>query len=225
MRWVFISLVMASQSVVWAANTDGPWEKVSHKRGVLVERRNVAGSNLKEFRGSAVLTAPLEHVLAVFTDVEGATEWMDSCKESSLVENKSAREKIVYNRTKAPWPVADRDAVLRNLISVDEQDHRVQLEFVTVSHPNMPTVKKVVRMPFLRGHWYFWPMPDGKTRVEYQVHANPGGQLPAWLVNYVSRELPAKTIAGLELQAKKRTQGKQILQDYPEIAALIDRTR
>jgi hypothetical protein len=60
-------------------------------------------------------------------------------------------------------------------------------------------------MPYLRGHWMLWPSADGTTtRVEYQVHANPGGALPNWLVNYVSRDLPFKTIEGLRGQVQRR---------------------
>ena len=44
-------------------------------------------------------------------------------------------------------------------------------------------------------------------------HANPGGALPNWLVNYVSGDLPFKTIEGLRAQVKRR--------HYPEFEAHI----
>ena len=36
------------------------------------------------------------------------------------------------------------------------------------------------------------------------MHANPGGALPDWLVNYTSRELPFRTIVALRAQVKRR---------------------
>jgi len=87
----------------------------------------------------------------------------------------------------------------------DEAARKVELDFWSVDDAKAPPVKGVVRMPFLRGHWILWPSADGRTtRVEYQVHANPGGALPNWLVNYVSRDLPFKTIEGLRAQVKRR---------------------
>lgn len=42
--------------------------------------------------------------------------------------------------------------------------------------------KGVVRMPFLRGSWSMAALDAGRSRVTYQVTADPGGRLPAWLV-------------------------------------------
>jgi len=65
----------------------------------------------------------------------------------------SDSEKVVYNRTHAPWPVADRDAVLHNIARFDAAAERVELDFWSVEDAKEPPVKGVVRMPFLRGHW------------------------------------------------------------------------
>ena len=194
------------------AATAGGWALVSDEHGIVVDRRHIDGSNLMEFRGRGTVEAPIASILAVFNDVDRATEWMDSCNGSRVVEDASDTDKVVYNRTHAPWPVADRDAVLHNVARFDESQRKVELDFWSVDDAKEPPVKGVVRMPFLRGHWILWPSTDGNTtRVEYQVHANPGGALPNWLVNYVSRDLPFKTIEGLRAQVKRR--------HYPEFEA------
>jgi hypothetical protein len=223
-----ISILLAPALAVAAesAAPDSPWEVVSDKGGTVVDRRVVEGSNLKEFRGRGVIDAPLDAVLAVFSDIDRAVEWMDSCAASSVVENGGDRVKVVYNRTRAAWPVSDRDAVLRNVVTFDERSGRVAVDFVSVTDARMPPVKGVVRMPSLRGHWYLWPTGDGRaTRVEYQVHANPGGALPDWIVNYVSRELPRKTINGLRAQLKRRSYPdlSRHIRAFPEVQALAAR--
>jgi hypothetical protein len=188
-----------------AIGAEPAWEVIKQSDGIVVDRRAVEGSSLKEFRGRGVVYAPVAAILAVFSDVDRATEWMDSCNGSRVVADVSDVEKIVYNRTHAPWPVSDRDAVLRNVARFDEAERSVRLEFSSIERADAPPVKGVVRMPFLRGHWYLWPAADGNsTRVEYQVHANPGGRLPDWLVNYVSRDLPWRTINSLRAQVKRR---------------------
>jgi hypothetical protein len=205
------------------AHADDGWEVVTAKKGIVVDRRHVSGSNLMEFRGRAVIDAPIATILATFSDIEHATEWLDSCNRSSLVEDKGEWHKIVYNRTHAPWPVDDRDAVLENVLTFDEEERRVRLDFQSIQHPRMPAVKGVVRMPFLRGHWYLWPESDGKaTRVEYQVHADPGGWLPNWVVNYASSDIPFNTIVGLRQQVKRRTYPsvEQHIREYPQYQAL-----
>lgn len=190
----------------------GPWETVSDDDGIHVARRTVEGTNLKEFQGRGVVDAPLTRVLAVIRDAPHRVEWMAECRESYTVEVPSDHEQTDYHRTRAPWPVSDRDSVNHATMHIDAEKHRMVLEFEAVENAKVPPVKGVVRMPFLRGHWILAPTEKGlKTEVEYQVHANPGGLLPEWLANLASKRLPHDTIAGLRKQVKKR--------QYPEFEA------
>jgi hypothetical protein len=196
----------------------GPWERVSNSDGIVVERRTVPGSNLKEFRGRGIVEAPLGRVLAIIRDAPHRCEWMAQCAADYVVEeNEAERVQISYHRTKAPWPVADRDSINRAELRVDLTRHRVFLPFEAIPHPKVPVVKGVIRMPFLRGHWILQPVNGGGgTDVEYQVHANPGGILPEWIANLASKKLPLLTIVGLRKQAKLRS--------YPEFEAQIARS-
>lgn len=193
----------------------GPWERVSTSEGVLVERRTVPGTNLKEFRGRGIVEAPLGRVLGIIRDAPHRCEWMAQCAEDYVLEeNEAERMQISYHRTKAPWPVADRDSVNRAELRVDVVKHRVFLPFEAIAHPKVPPVKGVVRMPFLRGFWILQPANGGSaTDVEYQVHADPGGSLPEWMANLASKKLPLLTIVGLRKQSKVRS--------YPAFEAQI----
>ncbi|MCU1280684.1 MAG: Collagenase [bacterium] len=184
---------------------DGAWEQVSNKDGIVVQRRSVTGSKLKEFRGRGMIQAPIGRVLAVIRDADRRGEWMPSCSDSHLVEeNVAARTQIAYHRTKAPWPVSDRDSVNRAEMFVEPGKQRVYLPFEAITMPKIPPVKGVVRMPSMRGHWILIPVDGGRaTDAEYQVFANPGGILPDWLANLASKTLPRETIAGLRKQVGK----------------------
>ena len=46
----------------------------------------------------------------------------------------------------------------------------------------VPERRGVVRMPLLRGSWTIEPLAGGRSRVIYQVAAQPGGWIPGWLV-------------------------------------------
>ncbi len=198
-----------------AGQVAGPWEKVSNSDGILVERRTVPGSNLKEFRGRGVVEAAMPRVLAVLQDAPHRTEWMSDCASSHVIEeNHEKRTQIAYHRTKAPWPVADRDSINRAEIRLDVDNRRIVLPFEGIEHPKGPPVKGVVRMPFIRGHWILTAVRGGKaTEVEYQVHANPGGSLPDWIANLASKKLPQQTLLGLRRQVK--------LREYPALEAEI----
>lgn len=179
----------------------GEWEFVREGHGIVVHRREVKGSPLHEFRGRGVVKAPIERVYAVVRDAERRTQWMGNCAASWGIDLRDA-EQTIYYRTKAPWPLFDRDVILYGKSGIDLDNGVWVVPFASVEHPEGPEVKGVVRMPFLRGHWKLFPQEGGKeTLVEYQVHADPGGSLPNWVVNWVSRKLPYETLLGLRRQA------------------------
>jgi uncharacterized membrane protein len=196
--------VAVTASEVRAENV-GPWQQVRDEAGIRVQRRMVEGSNLHEFQGRGVIDAPLTTVLAVLHDVGSAPEWMHKCAAAHVVQHIDDRHEVVYNRTAAPWPVSDRDAVLSSEAVFDARTHEVRINFWSVTDPKEPPVRGVVRMPSLHGHWILSPVNGGRaTQVEYQVHADPGGSLPGWIVNMASKEIPFQTIASLREQVKRR---------------------
>jgi hypothetical protein len=204
-RFAVALVVLAAAGTARAGDDAGPWEQVSNKDGILVQRRSVAGSKLKEFLGRGIVDAPIGRVLAVIRDANRRAEWMPACGDSHLVEEDlAARTQVAYHRTKAPWPVSDRDSVNRAVMIVEADKHRVYLPFEAIASAKVPPVKGVVRMPRMRGHWILRPVDGGhKTEAEYQVFADPGGALPDWLANLASKTLPRDTIAGLRKQVLK----------------------
>jgi len=204
-----LGLVLVLAAAVTApevrAENVGPWQQVRDEAGIRVQRRKVEGSSLHEFQGRGVIDAPLPAVLAVLHDVGSAPEWMHKCAGAHVVEHTDDRHEVVYNRTAAPWPVADRDTVLASEAVFDARTHEVRIDFWSVTNPKEPPVRGVVRMPSLRGHWLLSPVAGGRaTQAEYQVHADPGGALPGWLVNMTSKEIPFRTLASLREQVKRR---------------------
>ncbi len=197
-----------------AAERLGAWKEVKSEDGVLVARRAVPGSSLDEFFGRGVVAAPLPEVLAVLMDTPHRPEWSDRCVASREVERLGEWSHVIYDRTKASWPAADRDAVIRVDTRFDAAAGVVVLDFRSVVDPRVPPVAGVVRVRSLGGRWVLRPVDDGRsTDVVYDVRADPGGDLPAWLANRVSKDLPFKTIVAIRKQVKRRS--------YPEFEAAV----
>ena len=228
-RIALVSLLAIAAGATVARGDDssgGGWEQVSTRDGIVVQRRSVAGSKLKEFLGRGIVDAPIGRVLAVIRDANRRAEWMPSCADSHVVEEDlGARTQVAYHRTKAPWPVSDRDSINRAIMLVEPDKHRVYLPFEAIASAKVPPVKGVVRMPSMRGHWILRPVDGGRaTEAEYQVFADPGGILPDWLANLASKTLPRDTIAGLRKQVHKveyRDFEAEVARS-PETKALLD---
>jgi hypothetical protein len=184
----------------------GPWEPVRSDDGIVIHRRKVGSWPVHEFRGRTIVDAPLDEVLALLEDTAARPKWMNRCTEAHDIERGAAGEAVCYERTGAQWPVKDRDVVMRTHERFDVEKKRVEFEFHSIEDARLPPVKGVVRMPYLKGHFYLRAVEGGKkTWIEYQGHAVPGGAVPDWITNSVSKQVPHSTLKAMKRYLKERS--------------------
>lgn len=197
----WVAALIALSLLTFTSPVFAGWEEVDQDEGVTVYRKDIAGRDLPVFKGVMTMNVGVVHILAVLDDVPGSTNWMHNCIEASLVKQTGAYERIVYNRTDAPWPVSDRDVVLNSKVTVNKEKKTVTINFHSIQDRRKGEVEDVVRMPRLKGHYKFTVLSKDKTRVEYQIDADPGGSLPDFVINMASRDLPIYTLVNLQKKA------------------------
>lgn len=174
------------------------WElaKEDKERGIRIFTSQVAGSNLDAFKGEMIVEDKLWRLLALLNDTQKAPKWVENCKSMQLVKKINDKESIFYTINHAPWPLLDRDLVSRVKTSVDPTTHVVTL-YISAVDGMVDTKEKLVRIPMLTGFWRFIPKPEGKIKVVYQVHADPGGDIPSWVANAVAVDNPFNTLKNM----------------------------
>jgi hypothetical protein len=203
------------------AEGDG-WTLTRQAGGIRSWRRELKGTSLVEFRARGTVEAPLFAVAAVIRAADRAAEWMESCNGAGILEWRSATRWISYNRTQSPaFFIRDRDVVLENTVELLPDRKALHITFRRVEHAAAPPVAGVVRIPELDGHWRLTAISAESTEVEYQVHTDPGGTLPRWLVNWASESLPAQTLQNLrrEVGAAGFEKHREILRTALELEA------
>ena len=179
-----------------AAGEENQWKQVRNRNGIKVYNRRIEGIDFKEFMGEVEIEATLSTLLAIFNDVEKGTQWVENVDHMENIERIDYFENYTYSYSKAPWPVKDRDAVVHNKISQNEEDKVITI--VQTGAPYKRSLeKKAVRVEKLQSKWVFTPIDDKVVHVRYQVLTDPGGKLPAWLINAVSVSQPYETLLGL----------------------------
>jgi hypothetical protein len=175
----------------------GPWqlEAQDEDKDIQVFTRTVGDSPLKEFKGVTHIKSDVSAFVALLQDQESATTWLHNVIEYTIIDAPSSTESLIYTVNKTPWPVTDRDAYIRSVFSADKMG--AVTSTITGESDFAEDSEDFVRMPELLGAWKFTPMQDGMVEVIYQVHANPGGSLPDWLVNSIVVETPMETLANL----------------------------
>ena len=191
------------------------WQEVANEQGIVVYKRKVPESRFVEFRARAILDAPVLSVLAVLDDTGGYSEWVPGNLEMKILEKVSETDEVFYQATDAPWPAKSRDYVGRFQFQKDDGKRSVEIEFRNTSHSSAPVRGDRVRMPFVRGLWVLQAAGDGRsTRAELGVHMDPGGWIPAWLANWVTRYFPLDTLKNLQRVLREKEPNADFVRRY-----------
>ncbi len=196
-----LGLVAALLAAASARSEDG-WQPLVTQDGVSVQERTAPGRAIPELQGTVEIEASIFEVLAVIADVSRQIEWMHDCVESRRLRKDGADASVIYNRTDAPWPVSDRDVVLRSQTTLLEPSRHVAVRFENITDPGVPPVDDVVRIPRLIGEYDLVSVAQARTRVSYSLDLDPGGSIPAWAAARTARETPLKTLLGLRKQVE-----------------------
>lgn len=193
----------AFASVIWllvlansAPTHASEWQAVFEGDGVLVEQRAYDNSPLMELRGQTRLTASLNAVMALLKDADYNSHWVFRSGGAKVLQSSGYAQSYVYGVVDAPWPMQDRDTVVR----FDYTQHPLT-RIVTIkisNHPEfIPHQSGLVRVPDFGGLWQLRPLPGGHVDVIYQVHGNPGGWVPPWLANYAAQISVSQTLRNM----------------------------
>ncbi len=177
-----------------ATAEEDDWALAKSEDGVEVYTRSVPGSEVKEFRASAVVPAPLDEVVGWWQDPTTYTEWIDRCAEAHRVEDASGVA-ANYMKFDFPFPASDRDVVVRAKL-LGESDGKKVFEGSNVDGV-VPERGGVVRIAKLRSRWEFRAQGEAATQVAYQQHMDPSGMLPAFILNRAAVDNPMNTLRGL----------------------------
>jgi len=183
------------------------WEVLVERDGIVASRRLVEGRDFPQLRAVGEVPGTPYEVLAILRDVPAYVEWLPDCVDSKTVRVIDAWRSVVYMRTDAPWPVSDREAVVENQVNFTDAPAKVSVSFRAVTAANVMQKPGTVRMKFATGSYTIEAIDKARSRVHYEIDADPGGALPDWLIVLQSRRNPLETIAGLRRQIEK-TRGK-----------------
>ena len=200
LRCLLLGLACASVAVAASAED---WTTLVERDGVTVSRPTDVSGTAVPSRGVTVVEAPFFDVLAVIQDVPRHVEWRPRCVESRNVPQPGGGAPLVYSRSAGYWPVADRDSLVRSTLSSVAWGRAARVGFDSVESMRAPPVDGVVRTPFVAGYYALESLGPERTRVAYQLGIDIGGYVPAFVMRFVSEDMPIDTLVNLRAQVAK----------------------
>lgn len=180
------------------ATTALAWDEVTDDDGVKVFRREKAGSDVKEFKAVATLPANIDTVMAAISDVEKYPKIMPPTASVKTLSRDGRTQ--VFHFVVNPPVISKRDYCATITSAKTGSGYRVDWKQITT---NCPEIDGIVRMVSNVGSWSLAPGADAaSTVVTYQVHADPGGSLPTFMVNRATTKTVLEVFGSLKSAVK-----------------------
>ncbi len=204
MKALFLIFLLCFSTLILSADEETlRWQKSGDEDGISTFYRKMPGSPLYALKGLGNIDAPLWKVASVLLDTKRAFEWVDSLEESTMLKRLNPFTYIEYNHIRTPFILKDREFVTQVEIKIDPDKKSFSLNYSPTSLPGPKT-------DFVRGEIAFGIMKltsiEGgkKSFIDGELHCDPKGSIPNWVVNLFQKNWPRNTIEGIRKQAAKK---------------------
>ena len=184
------------------ADPKAKWERINREDGITVYSKSVKGSDLIAVKGETTIKQPLEKVLSVLMTHQRWEEWVDRMRVSKILKTVSVYEYVVYQAFELPAFVSDRDFVYRGVVTSNAKG-QVILSMTSCKWKSAPKTVGV-RAKMINSRYVLTPKGKGQTAIEVEIHTDPKGMIPTWIVNSIQKSWPVSTLNGVREQAKRK---------------------
>lgn len=199
--WSFVMLTTLLAHTVLLSRAQEVWKLKLDKEEIKIYTRPYTDSKIKALKVVCTVKATLSQIAAVLLDVKSQDEWFYHTKSNVLCQV-SASELYYYAELIFPFPFDNRDFV-EHIKVIQNPVTRI----VTMDVQNVPdyiaTKLGIVRVLKSSCKWIVTPAGGDLVTIEFTLFADPGGSIPAWLINIFSSYGPFETFRKLKLQLKK----------------------
>lgn len=200
----FNTLIIITLLLTWAplSAQTGEWKLKKQADGLKVYLRDAENSNIKEVKIETTFDASLSSVIAVLKDVPAYSKWIYKCSAAERLEPGANTSSVYYCGIDFPWPLSDRDFIAKSKLRQDPNSKHVFID-VQCAPAYLPEKDGFVRIKKMNINYEFIPLPGNKVKMNYRLHSDPGGALPAWLINLAVDNGPVNTIKGMREMLKE----------------------
>lgn len=196
-----ISYFFISLSIVWGTSDWEEWELKKRTDNIEIYTRDVKESAFKEFKATTIFNNV--SMSEVLDQIYKAPSYHENCAYSTsyiIEEMSSPEERFFYYSEKLPWPIKNRDVVTK--LSLEEQSTDKIVLSIKAAPKNISRKDNTIRIQKLKGFWLLERHPEG-IKATQQIYMDPGGTVPAFIVNSLIVKGPLKTFSTLKKTLKQ----------------------
>ncbi len=173
------------------------WTVEKEKDGIKISNRPSPSSSFKDVRVEVDLPGSVDQLAAILLDVNKYTDWAYATRKSTLIKQLGPGKLIYYSEIEVPWPATDRYFYAMFEMTRDPGGRSIQVVSSSIAYEG-PVPKDLVRVPYSKGSWNVTQVSVKSIHVDYILELNPGGSLPAWILNLFSSKGPLETFENIK---------------------------
>lgn len=180
------------------------WDLAKESNGIKIYTRKIDGWGLKEYKAEMVVKTSFETVLSTIRSAKDRLEWSHNSIEARELERTGKDIVYIYSKVDAPWPVSDRDNIVKYVFEYPTSNSAKILMSSVKTHQKAPIYEGIVRIEKMKGFWTVTDNKNGTISLVQQCVAEPGGNIPDWLANSAIVDNPFQTMTKLRTYVEKK---------------------
>ena len=162
---------------------------MKEKNGIFVFLEDTAPSDRSRFKSVTVMDASIDAILAILRNFSTYPRWQPFMDKIIVLENLGNDEVIAYFSFDFPWPVSNRELVVKSRTETILSDHPAFKIIVDGTDIPPPLCrKKIIRVQYYHCETLLERLSKSKTRVSYIIEVDPGGKIPVLPYRWTSKE-------------------------------------
>ena len=160
-------------------------------------------SAIKELKIVTTIDAPAITVFELLNEIDLYDDWVYRTTEARLVETYSNNSLQYYAVVDFPWPFDDREMYILSDYKISADNKHIKTNSIAIPRKDINDREDHVRIIDMELGWTLKENDQGITEVVYVLRSDPGGVIPAWMVNLALEAGPTNTINGLRELVKE----------------------
>lgn len=173
------------------------WNLEKSEENITAYTRIKAGTNLKEIKIVTSINTSVLQLADALMDYSNFDKWQGGLQSIKMIDKKSDNETVIHYEVDLPWPMADREFIIRSIRECASNE-RCIVRMLADNSYTYSSGNEFVRMTELEGFWLIEAEGDNKVSMTYQFYSDPNGDVPEFLVNAFALDTPFKNIQSLK---------------------------
>jgi START domain len=182
---------------ITASSDNNSWTLRKDKDGISIFSRHSETSKYNDLRIEVDLPGTPVQLASVLLDVQHYPGWAYAFNSTVMVKKVSSSEVIYYSKIDIPWPGTDRDFYADLKLNMDPTGRSLNVQSDGMKN-YQPENKDLVRIPMSHVIWTVTAESDKVMHLHYILQMDPGGSVPAWILNAFCMKAPMETFTALK---------------------------